>query len=182
MGLEIVVPPSAEVISAIGDALSLIRTERERTFNDPTPADTQALISEVEAEAIAAGASSSTLVVRVEHVPERGAVRVTVTGSVGLSSGAVPGRQPATAADAADAARVRGFPSAEAVGHYWLAQSAGRHPRVAVFDRYADLVVDVAGEVVTLGQDGDAFFAAALDRHTKLGAGPVNDLRRRRGS
>ena len=33
MGLEIVVPPKAEVISAVGDALSLVRAERERTLD-----------------------------------------------------------------------------------------------------------------------------------------------------
>ena len=39
MGLDIVVPEKAEVISAIGDALSLVRAERERTFDQPTPAE-----------------------------------------------------------------------------------------------------------------------------------------------
>ena len=91
MGLDIVVPEHAEVISAIGDALSLIRVERERTFNAPTAADTQALIAEMEAEAIRAGAGATTLDVRVEQIAERGAVRVTVTGAVGLDSGALPG-------------------------------------------------------------------------------------------
>jgi N-methylhydantoinase A len=45
MGLEIVVPERAEVISAIGDALSLIRAERERTIAQPTTAETDRLIA-----------------------------------------------------------------------------------------------------------------------------------------
>jgi N-methylhydantoinase A/oxoprolinase/acetone carboxylase beta subunit len=167
MGLDVVVPPSAEVISAIGDALSLIRTERERTFDRPTPAATEALIAEVEAEAVAAGASAATLDVRVEHVAERGAVRVTVTGAVGLQAGAVPGRQPATAADAADAARERNYTGADAIGNYWLARGDGR---VAVFDRYADLVIDVRGETVPVSDS--AALTGALDRHTRR-VGPV---------
>ncbi len=97
MGLDIVVPAKAEVISAVGDALSLVRAERERTFDKPSPADIERLVTEVEGEAIAAGASASSIDVRVEHLAERSAVRVVVTGAVGLSSGAMPGRQPATA-------------------------------------------------------------------------------------
>jgi N-methylhydantoinase A/oxoprolinase/acetone carboxylase beta subunit len=170
MGLEIVVPPSAEVISAIGDALSLIRTERERTFDVPTPADTQRLVAEVEAEAIAAGASAASLDVRVVHLPDRGAVRVTVTGAVGLSSGAVPGRQPAGAPEAAAAAKQRGYPPPEPLGSFWLAHAADHGGRVAVFDRYADLVVDVHGETAA-GTDGAAL-GSALERRTRR-VGPV---------
>ncbi|MEY2451641.1 MAG: N-methylhydantoinase [Acidimicrobiaceae bacterium] len=149
MSLDIVVPPNAEVISAIGDALSLVRAERERTFANPTPADTQALIADVEAEAMQAGASAASLDVRVEHYSERSALRVTVTGSVALSSGAVPGRPPASDADADTAARERGYHGATAVGQYWVATRAERHAHVAVFDQYADLVIDIRGEAVT---------------------------------
>ena len=120
MKLDIVVPESAEVISAIGDALSLVRAERERTFNQPTPAELQALVAEVEAEAILAGASASTLDVRVEQVVERGAVRVTVTGAVGLNSGAVPGRQPATRAEVSALAAARQYADIAPLGQYWF--------------------------------------------------------------
>ena len=68
---------------------------------------------------------------RVEHLPERSAVRVVVTGAVGLSSGAVPGRQPATASEADATAQARGYERAEAVGQYWLARIDGRRRRVA---------------------------------------------------
>lgn len=148
MGLEVVVPPKAEVISAVGDALSLIRAERERTFHEPTPEDTQRLIAEVEAEAVLAGAGASSLDVRVEHNPERGTMRVTVTGAVALSSGAVPGRPSATAEGATAAAIERDFPAPTPVGQYWLAVASKKDPRVAVFDRFADLVVEVEGEAM----------------------------------
>jgi hypothetical protein len=179
MGLDIVVPPHAEVISAIGDALSLIRAERERTFHEPTPADTQRLIAEVEDEAIAAGASAATLDVRVEHVAERGAVRVTVTGAVGLSSGAIPGRQPATADDARSAAEARGYADPSSVGQYWMATRSGRGDRgshLAVFDQYADVVIDIEGEIVAIEADGargaEDALSAALVRHTRR-LGPI---------
>jgi N-methylhydantoinase A/oxoprolinase/acetone carboxylase beta subunit len=179
MSLELVVPPHAEVISAIGDALSLIRAERERTFHEPTPADTQRLIAEVEAEALRAGAGAGDLDVRVEHNAERSAVRVTVTGAVGLSSGAMPGRQPATADEADAAARERGYAAAAPVGQFWLATGAAhahghghdREGRVALFDRYADLIIDAKGEAVP-GPHDEAAVARILARHTRR-VGPV---------
>ena len=172
MGLEVVVPENAEVISAIGDALSLIRVERERTFNAPTAADTQELIAEMEAEAIRAGAGGTTLDVRVEQIAERGAVRVTVTGAVGLDSGALPGRQPATATEIAAAAAARSYDGRDA-GRPVLA----RHPcrprsRVAVFDYYGDLVVDLEGETLTLEGATAGAVSDALDRRTKR-VGPM---------
>ena len=169
MGLEIVVPPNAEVISAIGDALSLVRAERERTFQNPTPADVQQLIADVEAEALRAGAGGASLDVRVEHYAERSALRVTVTGSVALSSGAIPGRSPASDADANAAARERGYGGATPVGHYWLATRSRRDAHVAVFDRYADLVIDVRGEAIT-NDDGD--LAGVIARNSRR-LGPV---------
>jgi N-methylhydantoinase A/oxoprolinase/acetone carboxylase beta subunit len=168
MGLPVAVPPRAEVISAIGDALSLIRAERERTFDETSAAATEALIAEVEAEAMRAGAAASTLDVRVEQIPERGAVRVTVTGAVGLSSGAVPGREPASAADIAAIARERKYPDPRAVGQYWLAVDNGR---VAAFDRFGDLVVDVRAETLE-SADADAV-TAAIERQTKR-VGPLS--------
>jgi N-methylhydantoinase A/oxoprolinase/acetone carboxylase beta subunit len=170
MGLEVVVPPKAEVISAIGDALSLVRAERERTIDKPTAADTRALIEEVEDEAIAAGASAGSLDVRVEHNAERSALRVTVTGAVGLASGAVPGRPPATAEAAAAAARDRGYAEVAPTGRFWLAKSDGRKHRVAVFDRYADVAIDVAGEAVDA--DDASAIAAAVERNTRR-VGPM---------
>ena len=172
MGLEVVVPENAEVISAIGDALSLIRVERERTFNAPTAADTQELIAEMEAEAIRAGAGGTTLDVRVEQIAERGAVRVTVTGAVGLDSGALPGRQPATATEIAAAAAARGYDDATPVGQYWLATRVDRGSRVAVFDYYGDLVVDLEGETLTLEGATAGAVSDALDRRTKR-VGPM---------
>ena len=83
-------------------------------------------IAEVEAEAIRAGAGATTLDVRVEQIAERGAVRVTVTGAVGLDSGAVPG--PATGrprTEIAAAAAARGYDDVDA-GRPVLARHACR--------------------------------------------------------
>ena len=122
MGLEIVVPENAEVISAIGDALSLVRAERERTFDDPDPGRHAGSSSRSwKPKRSARARAASTLDVRVEQIVERGAVRVTVTGAVGLNSGAVPGRAPAEASDITATAAARGYSGATSLGQYWLA-------------------------------------------------------------
>jgi N-methylhydantoinase A/oxoprolinase/acetone carboxylase beta subunit len=173
MGLALTVPPHAEVISAIGDALSLVRAERERTFQEPTAAETEALIAEVEGEALRAGASAASLDVRVEHITDRGAVRVTVTGAVGLSSGAVPGRPVASTEEAEAAARQRGFPDPVPTGRYWMATRSDGGGRIALFDQYADLVIDIQGEALpSQPSPGPDAVAAAITRRTRR-VGPV---------
>jgi len=147
MGLSVEIPPHAEVISAVGDALSLVRAERERTFDRPDAEQTERLIAEVEAEALRSGASAASLDVRVEQLADRSAVRVTVTGAIGLASGARPGRTPVPRDEVVGAARDRGYrdpdTSCTQRDAYWLVSEGDR---VAVFDQYGDLVVDVRGE------------------------------------
>jgi hypothetical protein len=148
MALDLVLPPNAEVISAVGDALSLIRAERERTFATEDPGALAALVAEVEDEAVRAGAGASSLDVRVEHLAERGAVRVTATGSVALLSGAVPGRPPADVTEATAVALDHGYPQARRVGQFWVCQGGPHADRMAVLDQFADLVLDVRGELL----------------------------------
>jgi hypothetical protein len=127
-------------------------------------------VADVEREALDAGAAASSLDVRVEHLPERSAVRAVVTGAVALSSGAVPGRQPATSSEADDTARARGYPSIEAVGQYWIAATDGRRRRVVALDRYGDVAVEVDGVALHLPRndaDAEAMIATALEENTR---------------
>ena len=167
--LELVIPAHAEIISAVGDALSLIRTERERTFDEVTAAGTEELIADVEDEAMRAGAAESSLDVRVTQNIERRAVRVTVTGAVALAAGRVPGRDVATSEQMSVVARQEGHADVAAIGVHWLARG-GRRGRVALYDRYGDLIVDVRGEAL-IAPNADTL-AAAVTRHTRR-VGPV---------
>lgn len=142
MRLPITIPEHADVISAIGDALSLVRCERERTLVDPSAADLAELISDAEGEAIRAGASAASLEVQVEHLAEHSTVRVVVTGAVGLSTGAQAGRPAVTA----EAIATDGGPAPVPYGEFWLSRTA---ETVLVHDRYGDLALSVSGEVVT---------------------------------
>jgi N-methylhydantoinase A/oxoprolinase/acetone carboxylase beta subunit len=161
LGWPLVIPDRAEVISSIGDALSLLRAERERTTEDPTVI--AEMMDTVEHEVLRAGAHASSVEVRVEDVPERGTVRAVATGAVSLASGATPGRTPLTAGeiDALGAER-RAAPSA--VGAYWLLQAG---TELTLVDRYGDDVESIDGEVVA-----EADLETAIANHTRY-RGPI---------
>jgi N-methylhydantoinase A/oxoprolinase/acetone carboxylase beta subunit len=164
LGLDVVVPAGAEVISSIGDALSLVRAERERTFATIGPDEIDEIVAEVEAEVLAAGASPASLDVHVTHVPERGAIRAVASGALALASGVSPGRPAITA----DEARVIGGSEPAPVGPYWLFTRPGH---VVVLDRFGDAVLDVRGEAV-VGTLDARDLGALLDRHVRH-LGPV---------
>ena len=175
MGLACVVPESAEVISSIGDALSLIRAERERTVKTPTAADSAQLAAQAEEDCLAAGASPGSLDVRVEFDPERSTLRAVASGAVGLASGLLPGRPPVDFDAASAIARGLGFDVIEAVGAYWLStKSAGE---LVVLDRYGDVVTAGSGGVVGLsdgpGDDTAASVRDLIHRCTRR-LGPMN--------
>ncbi len=166
IGLELTIPPHAEVISAVGDALSLIVVEREQPLAQDDQAGLDAVIADVEAEAVAAGAAASDLDVRVERLQHQSAVRVTVSGAVALSTGAVPGRPAAGPAEIASAAADRNYSDPDLNGSFWISR---RDNHVAVWDRYGDLVLDVTGEVV------EGSLAEAVARRSRR-IGPMKAL------
>src|SRR4029078_4335993 len=100
MNLECFIPEHAEVISSIGDALSFVLVERERSVIDPTLADGEALAPPREEASLAAGAARNSIDVRVEYDREQSTLRASATGMVGLASGAMPGRARLTCARA----------------------------------------------------------------------------------
>jgi hypothetical protein len=166
------IPPDAEVISSVGDALSLVRAARERTIADPTAADVDALVADVEQEAVAAGAGPATIEVRVEYVADRKALRAVATGSIGLEAGALPGRAPLAEPAIQARATEQGFADAAPAGAFWVAT---RDEKVLVLDRFGDVVVDTEGEVVRAAAEGVARddVGAAIDRRTRT-VGPMS--------
>ncbi len=162
LGWPLVIPPNAEVISSIGDALSLLRAERERTVEVADAATIESMMDDVEAEVVAAGASPASVEVRFEDVPERSTIRAIATGAVGLQAGALPGREESD--EATILAAARDGATVERRGRFWL---VGDDKRVRVLDRYGDEVVDVAGVRTDGAQVGEVF-----DAHIKY-RGPV---------
>lgn len=148
--LPLHVPELAEVISAVGDALSLVRVERERSTVDMSPALQDALAREAEEAAVAAGADVASIDVRVELDEDRVALRAIATGMVGLHTGALPGRPPLDADGAARAAAELGGPAPTAVGRFWV----GTGPDSELYDRRRTILLDRFGDQVAAGTGG----------------------------
>lgn len=158
LGWPLEIPARAEVISSIGDALSLLRAERERTMSPIDPAAVEAMVDDVQDEVVRAGAAPASVEIRVEEVPERSVVRAVATGSVGLASGALPGREMIGPDALAEMYPQLG--AFDPAGSYWLAQSAGT---VHVLDRYGDEVQVVHGRRVP--EDGLGTAIETLTRY-----------------
>jgi hypothetical protein len=169
------VPAGAEVISSIGDALSLLRAERERTVEGSSADLLDELVAEVEAEVVAAGAAPTSIEVRVDEQPEKGTVRAVATGAVAVASGARPGREPLDPS----AARARVGEGATLVGSFWVGRGDGRaRPRgrtvtAVAIDRWGDVVVETDGDVLVA--PGREAIAEAVDRRLRH-RGPVTVL------
>jgi N-methylhydantoinase A len=84
LDLEYEIPPDAEVISSVGDALSPVRVEMEHSLDSSGGPALGALHRRAEEAAVAAGAAPSTVRVESSSIPERRALRVVAVGSVAL--------------------------------------------------------------------------------------------------
>ena len=162
MGLPCRLPADAEIISSIGDALSMVRAERERTVNTLTADIVRQLSDEAENEALAAGAAPGTVEVHIEELPERGTVRAIATGTIGLRSGALPGQHVVTA-EAIRADRPADAEITQA-GAFWL---IARRGHIAIVDRFGDPVVTVKGVQCDIAELGNT-----VERLTRI-RGPV---------
>ena len=153
MELDLVVPPDAEVISSIGDALSLVRVEIEQALDTSDTAALRGFHRKAEAAAVAAGAAPASVQVQSEAVPERSALRVIATGSLALQSGAVSGPP------AADEEAMRLIAKAALEDDVELVASndfyrifratSGDNRRFAVVDGQGSLALAGAGEIVS---------------------------------
>ncbi|MDO5295553.1 MAG: hydantoinase/oxoprolinase family protein [bacterium] len=89
MGLPFEIAQHAEVISAIGAALAMVRETLERNIVNPSSADLAALRQEAEKSVLAMGADPATVEVTVEVDAQKSLVRATATGTVAFVAGDV---------------------------------------------------------------------------------------------
>jgi N-methylhydantoinase A/oxoprolinase/acetone carboxylase beta subunit len=174
LGLPVHVPDLAEVISAVGDALSLVRVERERSVTEPTPSVQAALAREAEAECVAAGADPSSIDVRVELDDDRTTLRAVATGMVGLEAGALPGRNALGAEEAEVVAGELGAARPRPLGAFWISagEASGLSPTL-VLDRLGDPVASGAGVVAWLDAAQPVVDVARLVDQATRRRGPV---------
>ena len=161
LNLDWQIPPDAEVISSVGDALSMVRVEIEKTLVNPDGAAIESLHRSAEEAAMKAGAAASTIQVESEAVPERGALRVVAYGSLALE--VTRGRDPVdTTEQQRIATQTLGAP-ATLIGSttsYAVYANDGTSRRFLVIDDSGSVVVDVAGTALT---GTGAEVAAALE-------------------
>jgi N-methylhydantoinase A/oxoprolinase/acetone carboxylase beta subunit len=161
LNLEWQIPPDAEVISSVGDALSMVRVEIEKTLVNPDGAAIESLHRSAEEAAIKAGASAPTIQVESQAVPERGALRVVAYGSLALEVTKnheqvdAQGEQRIATRTLAAPATFIGRTSS-----YSVYASDGRSRRILVIDRTGSVVVDVIGTALS---GTGAEVAAALE-------------------
>lgn len=82
MGLSYEIAPRAEVISAIGAALAMVKETVEKSIVNPSQQDISAVRAEAERAVIAMGADPDTVEVAVEVDAQKNLVRATATGSI----------------------------------------------------------------------------------------------------
>jgi N-methylhydantoinase A/oxoprolinase/acetone carboxylase beta subunit len=158
------IPPNAEVISSVGDALSIVRVEIERTMAKPSAEAVAEIHREAERAAVAAGAAPSMLQLESKAVPERGALRVAAFGSVALEADAIADQRAADQSTLELAAKTELGEAGEVVfrNDCYSVYVAGddERRRFAIFDRHGSLAATGTG-VVLVGRGSEV--GATLD-------------------
>lgn len=174
VGLDLHLPGLAEVISAVGDALSLVRAERERSVTDDGHVARTALAAEAEAACVAAGADPASVDVRVELDDDGTTLRAVATGMVGLEAGALPGRAPLDAAAAQAVMAEMGASPPRPVGAFWVS-AADPHSlaRTVLLDRIGDPIASGTGGAVVPADRTSGDAVAALVARATRRRGPV---------
>jgi len=186
MGLPFELARRAEVVSAIGAALAMVRETLERNVVNPTREDLSRLRSEAEQAVVRMGADPSTIEVTVEVDAQKNLVRATATGSVEFVARDV------LAADVGEDERLRTLREASPrdEGHTLVGQTdfyhlyrshrevrhlfgliRRRQPTLWVTDRRGSVRLQVPGGQVAPGQGGRlvADLEAVLKDHTSYG-------------
>lgn len=159
LGREVVLPDHAEVLSAIGAAVSLIRAEVVRTLD--AGVDVEALAREAEAACVEAGAAPATVTTETTVDNEAHVIRAVATGAVALEAGGVDHRPAADDERAAAAGSALGIaPSDLAVvasNAYYRVYRQGA-AGTAVVDRFGRVALAEASADVVAGT-GESFVA-----------------------
>lgn len=89
MGMDFLIAEKAEVISAIGAALAMLRDSVERTVVDPTEQDVLSVRKEATGRLESMGADPATIEVQIEVERDKNILRATATGAFQMDKNAV---------------------------------------------------------------------------------------------
>lgn len=176
----------AEVISAIGAALAMVRETVERTIVNPSQQDLKSMRAEAESAVIAMGADPETVEVTVAIDAQKNVVTATATGSVAFSEGETgpveevsPEERLKTLKETAP--REDDFSQLGDTSQYYLFKSAREEKYLFFFkrkketlwvtDRRGNVKLQVPGGVTESAPIGqlDTALEATLSKHTTYG-------------
>lgn len=186
LGFPFEIAERAEVISAIGAALAMVRETVERNIVDPTQDDLKSLRAQAESAVIAMGADPETVEVTVSIDAQKSIVTATATGSVAFSEGETgpieevpPEERLQTLKETAP--KEESFDTLGDTDQYYLFRSARvekylfffkkKRETVWVTDRKGNVKLQVPGgltESATVGQL-DSALQNTLSKHTRYG-------------
>jgi N-methylhydantoinase A len=151
LGLHGDIPEHAEIISSIGDALSLVRVEVERSVSGAGARGLAIAHKEAERAAIRAGAAPGTIQVESSAMPERKALRIVAYGSSALDNGRAPNAvlPDGALADVAQSALGGEVRLAAAVDRYRIFVRADDERHCAVVDESGGIALAATAELVT---------------------------------
>ena len=177
----------AEVISAIGAALAMVKETLERNIVEPTQDDLNRLRSEAESSVIAMGADPETVEVVIGIDAQKGIVTAVATGSIAFSegdTGAVENVSPQDRLETLQEASPRESKFCEVgdTGHFFLYRSEReerylfnllkrKKETVWVTDRKGNVKLQVPSGKTEHSQAGtlDTALNAALSKYTQYG-------------
>jgi N-methylhydantoinase A/oxoprolinase/acetone carboxylase beta subunit len=185
MGRPLVRPSDPEVLSSIGAAISLVRTEIARSPQDGNGngGSRMAVAQEAERACVDAGAAPGTVAVEADYDPDEMIVRAVATGAVALESGAArrqpasPSERRAVAADALEADPDALTPAA--ASEFYTVFGNGSERGVAVVDERGAVPLAERGAALVEGE-GEGFverLAEAVEE-AQLNLGVVSMLPR----
>jgi N-methylhydantoinase A len=157
LGRDLVRPEHAEVLSSVGAALSLVRSEVQRSATHDPGRETRVMVARAaERECVESGAAPATVTVETSYDPGAGVVRATATGAVALEAGAAsrePTPEPALLDAAASALEVPGESlNLVASNDFYRVYSENGSGRVAVIDTLGGVALAEQARRVLVGE------------------------------
>lgn len=185
LGREVIEPENGEVLSAIGAAMSLVRTEVERSprglSEDEVDSRRLQVARDAEHQCVEAGAAPATVSIETHYDSEQGVLRAVATGAVALEAGSA-GRRPASTERQRQAA-ARALASAEhaldqvAANDFYRVFTENGSGRVAVVDALGGVACSEESARRVLTGEGAEFLEqlsdAVDDASVNLGIGSL---------
>lgn len=186
LGFPFEIADRAEVISAIGAALAMVRETVEKNIVDPTQEDLKSLRAQAEAAVLAMGADPDTVEVAISIDAQRSIVSATATGSVAFSEGETGAPEEVSPQERLDtlketAPKEEEFDSLGGTEQYFLFRSSRvekylfffkrKKETVWVTDRRGNVKLQVPGGVTETASVGQLETALqnTISRHTAYG-------------